>query len=72
MACARKSLYAGCERKRGIRQSKLLDAADNIIYSKNHLTALIGVENLVVVQAEGVTLICPKERAEEIKKLISG
>ena len=53
-------------------ESKLLDATDNIIYSKNHLTALIGVENLVVVQAEGVTLICPKERAEEIKKLISG
>ena len=24
-----------------------------IIHSKNHLTALIGVENLVVVQAEG-------------------
>jgi mannose-1-phosphate guanylyltransferase len=52
-------------------ESKLLDAADNIIYSKNHLTALIGVDNLVVVQADGVTLICPKERAEEIKKLIS-
>jgi mannose-1-phosphate guanylyltransferase len=46
------------------------DAAGNIIYSKDRLTALIGVQDLIVVQAEGVTLVCPKDRAQEIKQLV--
>lgn len=48
-----------------------LDADRNIVVSPNHLTALIGVEDLVVAQAEGVTLICPKARAQEIKQLLA-
>jgi mannose-1-phosphate guanylyltransferase len=48
-----------------------IDSRNNIIYSKDRLTAVIGAENLVVVQAEGVTLICPKERAQDIKKMVA-
>lgn len=48
-----------------------LDASGNIIYSKGHLTAVIGVKNLIVVQSEGVTLICPKDRAQEIKQMVT-
>ncbi len=49
-----------------------IDSKNNIIYSKDgHLTAVIGAENLVVVQAEGVTLVCPKEKAQDIKKMVS-
>ena len=48
-----------------------IDSKNNIIYSKEgHLTAVIGAENLVVVQAEGVTLVCPKEKAQDIKKMV--
>ncbi len=47
-----------------------LDASGNIIVSHDRLTAVIGVEGLVVVQAEGVTLVCPKERAQDIKKMV--
>ncbi len=44
----------------------------NIVVSKEgHLTALVGVENLVVVQADGVTLVCSKEQAQEIKGLLA-
>lgn len=53
-----------------IGSAEMFDASGNIVVSKNHLTALIGVENLVVVQAEGVTLVCPKDRAQEIKQLV--
>jgi mannose-1-phosphate guanylyltransferase len=35
------------------------------------LTALLGVRDLIVVQAEGVTLVCDKEKAQDIKKLIA-
>jgi len=50
---------------------ELIHCSNNLIYSKNHLTALIGVENLIVVQAEGVTLICPKDQAQNIKQLLA-
>jgi mannose-1-phosphate guanylyltransferase len=49
---------------------EMLEAGENIVFSPNRLTALIGVKNLVVVQAEGVTLVCPRERAQDIKKLV--
>ena len=48
-----------------------VDSKNNIIYSKDRLTAVIGAENLVVVQAEGVTLVCPKDRAQDIKKMVT-
>ena len=48
-----------------------IDSSGNIIYSKDRLTAVIGAENLVVVQAEGVTLVCPRDRAQDIKKLVA-
>ena len=47
-----------------------LDAEGNIILSEDRLTAVIGVKNLVVVQADGVTLVCPKDRAQDIKQLV--
>ena len=31
---------------------------------------MIGVQDLVVIQAAGVTLVCAKERAQDIKKLV--
>lgn len=48
-----------------------LDAHRNIVVSEGRLTALIGVQDLVVVQAEGVTLICAKSRSQEIKELLA-
>lgn len=48
-----------------------IDSRNNIIYSKDRLTAVIGAENLVVVQAEGVTLVCPKDKAQSVKKMVS-
>jgi len=53
-----------------IGEAAAVDSARNIIVSKGHLTAMIGVHDLVVVQTEGVTLICPKSRAQDVKKLV--
>lgn len=54
-----------------IGDCETIDASGNIVYSKDRLTALIGVRDLVVVQAEGVTLVCPKDRAQEIKQMVA-
>ena len=53
-----------------IGQAEMLNADGNIIYSKDRLTAVIGVKDLIVVQADGVTLVCPKDRAQDIKQMV--
>jgi mannose-1-phosphate guanylyltransferase len=53
-----------------IGSCETLDAQDNILYSRDRLTVLIGVKDLVVVQADGVTLVCPKNRAQDIKLMV--
>ena len=53
-----------------IGEGAFREADGNVVVSEGRLTALIGVRDLVVVQAEGATLICPKDRAQEVKKLV--
>lgn len=49
----------------------LHDARGNIAISESgHLIALLGVEDLVVVHTPDATLVCPKSRAQELKKLL--
>ena len=50
---------------------EVLDSTRNIVVSEGRLTALVGVKDLVVVQAEGVTLVCDKSRAQDIKSLLT-
>jgi mannose-1-phosphate guanylyltransferase len=47
-----------------------LDSSDSIVVSKNHITALLGINHLVVVQVPGVTLICDRDKAQDLKRLI--
>lgn len=46
------------------------DSRNNIVDAGDGLVALIGVEDLVVVRTEDVTLVCPKSRSEEVKQLL--
>ena len=50
---------------------EVLDSARNIVVSDGRLTALVGVDDLVVVQAEGVTLVCRKDRSQDVKGLLA-
>ncbi len=54
----------------GIGDVQLLDSRRNIIFSRGRLTALIGMEDCIVVQTDRVTLVCPKERSQEIKSMV--
>jgi mannose-1-phosphate guanylyltransferase len=38
---------------------------------KGELTALLGVRDLVVVHAGKVTLVCPRDRAEDVRNLVA-
>jgi mannose-1-phosphate guanylyltransferase len=47
-----------------------LDAAANIVVSRERLTALIGVRDLIVVQAGNATLVCRRDRAQDVRALV--
>jgi mannose-1-phosphate guanylyltransferase len=49
---------------------EVIDSHKNVVFSKERLTALIGVKNLVVVQADNTTLVCHKDRAQDVKKMV--
>ena len=47
------------------------NANNNIVVSEDgHLTAVIGVEDLIVVHTKDATLVCSKDRAQQIKELV--
>jgi len=49
----------------------LLDSRRTLVASSepDHLIATIGAEDLIVIHTPDATLVCPRDRAEEIKKL---
>jgi len=53
-----------------IGECESIDSSDNLVISNNRLTALIGCSGLAVIQTNGVTLICPKARAQQVKQLL--
>jgi mannose-1-phosphate guanylyltransferase len=52
-------------------ETALVESGGNIVVSTEagHLVACLGCEDLVVVHTPDATLVCPKARADELKKL---
>jgi mannose-1-phosphate guanylyltransferase len=47
-----------------------IDTAGCLIHSPNKLVATIGLRDLVVIDTDDVLLICPKERDQDVRKLV--
>jgi len=45
-------------------------AVDSYVYSPDKLTALIGVDNLIVINDEDALLICRRDKAQDVKKIV--
>lgn len=52
-------------------ETATLDATGNIVISRERLTAVVGVSDVVVVQADGVTLVCARDRVQDVKKIVA-
>lgn len=52
--------------------SELLNSRNNVIVTedKNHLIAVIGLENMVVAHSPDATLVCPIDEAQRLKELL--
>ena len=48
-----------------------MDATNCVIHATDRLTAVVGVDNLVVVTTPDAVLVIPRERAQEVRELVS-
>jgi mannose-1-phosphate guanylyltransferase len=46
-----------------------IDSKDNIIYS-DKLIATVGIKDLAIIQSDKATLVCPKDRVEEVRDIV--
>ena len=52
-------------------RTALLDTNDSIVVSEDgHLTAVLGMKDVVVVQTPDATLVCAKDRVQDVKQLV--
>ncbi|MCM1385990.1 MAG: mannose-1-phosphate guanylyltransferase [Bacillus sp. (in: Bacteria)] len=47
-----------------------IDTHDCIIYAKDKLVTTIGLDSVIVVETEDAVLVCDKNRAQEVKKIV--
>jgi mannose-1-phosphate guanylyltransferase len=47
-----------------------IDTRDSIIVGDKPLIAAIGLSNMIIVATDDVVLVCPKEKAQEVKQMV--
>jgi mannose-1-phosphate guanylyltransferase len=47
-----------------------VDTGHTLVYGNNRLVATIGLNDLVIVDTDDVLLICPSERAQDVRQLV--
>ena len=48
----------------------ILDSSRCIVYSTKKPVALVGVEDLIIVEEDDVLLVCKKDRSQDVRKLV--
>jgi mannose-1-phosphate guanylyltransferase len=51
-------------------QGQTLDAEGSFLWAPNKFIAAIGVRDLVVVETPDALLICPRDRAQDVGKIV--
>ena len=49
---------------------KILNGKNNLIQSNGRFTAVLGVDDLVVINTDDVTLVVPKDQVESVKEMV--
>ncbi|GIW39744.1 MAG: mannose-1-phosphate guanylyltransferase [Candidatus Binatia bacterium] len=64
----------GTDRRGNASRGRVLfvDSSDNVVFAGRRLVALLGVERLVVVDAGDAILVCRREKAQEVRKVVAG
>ena len=54
----------------GVGEELFLDAADCLVYGGGKVAALIGVTDLIVVDTPDALLVCHRDRAQDVKRIV--
>lgn len=49
----------------------MINSKNNIAYGKKELIAMVGIENMIIVDTDDVILICNKNKVGDIKKIFN-
>ncbi|HZQ09883.1 MAG TPA: mannose-1-phosphate guanylyltransferase [Anaerolineae bacterium] len=47
-----------------------VNTTSSLIYSGKRLVATIGLENMIIIDTDDALLICPRDRAQDVKKIV--
>jgi mannose-1-phosphate guanylyltransferase/mannose-6-phosphate isomerase len=47
-----------------------LDSRDSLIFAQDRVVGTIGLDNMIVVDTADATLVCPRDRVQEVKDLV--
>ncbi len=70
-AALARTLPADAEGNAVLGRHVSVESSGCLVYSDAGLVATLGIADLVIVQANGKVLVCPKDRAAELKRLVS-
>jgi mannose-1-phosphate guanylyltransferase len=48
----------------------VIDSRDTIIHSEGRVVAVVGCDNLAVVSTDDAVLVCPRERAQDVRRVV--
>lgn len=49
-----------------------IDSRGNLIYSlTGKMVTTVGIKNMIIIETEDAILVCPKERAQDVKKIVA-
>jgi mannose-1-phosphate guanylyltransferase len=51
-------------------QTMVIDSRDTVVFGGDRLVAVVGVEDLVVVDSPDALLVCPKSKAQEVRRMV--
>jgi len=54
----------------GDGRTLLADSRGNLVYADGRTVALVGVDNLVVVETADAVFVCPRERAQDVREIV--
>ncbi|MCL5291366.1 MAG: mannose-1-phosphate guanylyltransferase/mannose-6-phosphate isomerase [Actinobacteria bacterium] len=47
-----------------------IDSENSIVFGENRLVAALGLKDMIVIDTHDATLVCPRERAQDVRKIV--
>jgi hypothetical protein len=51
-------------------EAVLVDTHGSLVFGDKRLVAAIGLEDMIIVDTEDALLVCPRSRAQDVKKVV--